>query len=48
VLLPRATVCEDGEAEMEKSGEPVEVTTSVTVVLWVRLGLVLIPVMVTA
>jgi len=32
VLLPRATVREDGEAEMEKPGVPVELTTKVTAV----------------
>jgi hypothetical protein len=47
VLLPRATVREDGDAEMEKPGEPTELTTRVTVVEWVRLGLLLVPVMVT-
>jgi hypothetical protein len=36
VLLPRVTVREDGEAETEKPGVPVEVTTKVTVVEWVR------------
>ena len=47
MLLPRVTVREEGEAEIEKAGEPpVEVTTSVTVVEWARLGLVLVPVMV--
>jgi hypothetical protein len=46
VLLPLATVREDGEAETEKPGEPVELTTRVTVVEWVRLGLVLVPVIV--
>jgi hypothetical protein len=40
------TVREDGEAETEKPGVPVEVTTKVTVVEWVRLGLVLVPVIV--
>jgi hypothetical protein len=40
VLLPRVTVREDGEAETEKPGVPVEVTTKVTVVEWVRLPLV--------
>jgi hypothetical protein len=39
VLLPRVTVCEDGEAEMEKLPE-VEFTTNVTVVEWLRLPLV--------
>ena len=39
--MPRATVSEDGEAEIEK-----EFTTSVTVVVWVRLGLLLVPVIV--
>jgi len=39
--LPLVTVCEDGEAEMEK-----EFTTKVTVVERVRLGLVLVPVIV--
>jgi hypothetical protein len=34
------TVREDGEAEMEKPGVPVEVTTKVTVVEWLRLPLV--------
>jgi hypothetical protein len=43
--LPRATVREDGEAEIENPGVPPdEVTTRVTVVEWVRLGLVLVPV----
>ena len=47
MLLPRVTVREEGEAEIENPGEPpVEVTTSVTVVEWVRVGLVLVPVMV--
>jgi len=32
VLLPRVTVCEDGEAEMEKLGDPPEFTTRVTIV----------------
>jgi hypothetical protein len=32
---------------MEKPAEPVEVTTRVTVVVWLRLGLLLVPVMVT-
>ena len=41
VLLPRVTVCDDGEAEMEK-----EFTTKVTVVVCVRLGVVLVPVIV--
>jgi len=41
VLLPRVTVREDGEAEMEK-----DFTTRVTVVECVRLGLVLVPVIV--
>ena len=41
VLLPRVTVCEDGEAEMEK-----EFTTKVTVVECVRLGVLLVPVIV--
>jgi hypothetical protein len=41
VLLPRVTVCEDGEAKMEK-----EFTTKVTVVECVRLGVVLVPVIV--
>jgi hypothetical protein len=40
------TVREDGEAESEKSAEPVEVTTRVTVTECVRLGLVLVPVIV--
>ena len=39
--MPRVTVCEDGEAEMEK-----EFTTRVTVVECVMLGLVLFPVIV--
>jgi hypothetical protein len=39
---PRVTLSEDGEAEIEK-----EFTTSVTVVECVRLGLLLVPVMVT-
>ena len=39
--MPRVTVCEDGEAETEK-----EFTTKVTVVECVRLGLVLVPVIV--
>jgi hypothetical protein len=40
VLLPRVTVREDGEAEMEKFAEPAEFTTRVTVVECVRLPLV--------
>jgi len=40
-LLPRVTVCVDGEAEMEK-----EFTTKVIVVECVRLGVVLVPVIV--
>jgi hypothetical protein len=40
-LLPRVTVSEEGEAETEN-----EFTTRVTVVEWVRLGLVLVPVIV--
>jgi hypothetical protein len=40
------TVCEDGEAEIEKFGVPAEFTTRVTVVEWVRLGLALVPVIV--
>lgn len=40
-LFPRVTVCEDGEAEMEK-----EFTTKVTVVECVRFGVVLVPVIV--
>jgi hypothetical protein len=38
------TVREEGDAEMEKLGEPVELTTRVTVVECARLGLVLVPV----
>jgi len=40
------TVCEEGEAEIEKFGELAEFTTKVTVVECVRLGLVLVPVIV--
>ena len=40
-LLPRVTVSDEGEAETEN-----EFTTRVTVVEWVRLGLVLVPVIV--
>ena len=40
VLLPRVTVCEDGEAEAEKLGDPPEFTTRVTVAEWMRLPLV--------
>jgi len=39
-------VCEDGLAEREKFPELAEVTTKVTVVEWLRLGLVLVPVIV--
>jgi len=39
-------VREDGEAEREKFPELGEVTTKVTVVEWMRLGLVLVPVIV--
>jgi hypothetical protein len=39
-------VREDGEAEMEKFGVGAEFTTKVTVVEWVRFGLVLVPVIV--
>ena len=39
--MPRVTVAEDGEAEIEK-----EFTTSVTVVVCIRLGLLLVPVIV--
>jgi len=34
------TVCEDGEAEIEKFGELAEFTTRVTVVEWLRPPLV--------
>jgi hypothetical protein len=34
------TVCEDGEAEMEKFGETAAFTTRVTVVEWPRVPLV--------
>jgi hypothetical protein len=44
--LPAVTVREDGEAEMEKFPELAEFTTKVTVVECVRLGLVLVPVIV--
>jgi hypothetical protein len=37
-------VREDGEADREKFPELAEVTAKVTVVEWVRLGLVLVPV----
>jgi hypothetical protein len=40
------TFCEDGEAEIEKFGVAAEFTTKVTVVEWLRLGLVLVPVIV--
>jgi hypothetical protein len=40
VLLPRVTVREDGETEIEKLGVPAWFTTKVTVVAWVRLPLV--------
>ena len=40
------TVCEDGEAEIEKFGELAGFTTKVTVVVCVRLGLLLVPVIV--
>lgn len=43
--MPAVTVCEDGEVEMEKPCEPVEFTTKVTVVVYERLGLVLLAVM---
>jgi len=39
-------VREPGRAEMEKSGVGAAFTTKVTVVEWVRLGLVLVPVIV--
>jgi hypothetical protein len=39
-------VREDGIAEMEKSGVGAAFTTNVTVVEWVRFGLVLLPVIV--
>ena len=39
-------VREDGEAEIEKFGELAGFTTKLTVVLWVRLGLLLVPVIV--
>lgn len=42
--MPAATVCEDGEAEIEKFCEPAELTTKVIVVVRVRLGLVLLAV----
>jgi hypothetical protein len=44
--LPAVTVREDGEAEIEKSAEPAAFTINVMVVEWVRLGLVLVPVIV--
>jgi hypothetical protein len=38
--LPDVTVREVGEAEIEKSAEPAEVTTRATVVEWMRLPFV--------
>jgi hypothetical protein len=40
VLLPWTTVCEDGDADTEKSGVAAAFTTSVTEVLWLELPLV--------
>ena len=38
--MPAVTVCDDGEAEMEKFGVAPGFTTRVTIVEWVRLPLV--------
>lgn len=45
--MPAVTVCEDGDADKEKFPVLAVFTTKVTVVEWVRPGLVLVPVMVT-
>ena len=42
--MPAVTVCEDRDADKEKFPVLAVFTTKVTVVEWVRLGLLLVPV----